>query len=408
MTSRERVWKAINHEEPDMVPIDIGGTQATGMHVDAYCEIARQLGIDAELPRVPDVFQMLCRMDEPVRSWVRTDVLQIDNFIENFDLRNNQWKPWTDHAGNRVLMPGNFEPVADENGTLYLYDNNGKICAFMAPGGCYFDRYVDPDYRAPQPPMRPEEWKNKIPLYDDEELKIIQDKAKFLFENTDYSLSGGYGKLKVCTSGIFCGHTLNDWLCTLIIEPDYAREVLDATAERNIENLKLYFQAVEPYIDTILVSTTDYGTQRAELFGPAIFEELYVPALKKVNDFIHETTHCKTLYHSCGSIRRFIGHMIDAGVDCLNPIQTNTANMDPAELKAEFGDRLTFWGGGVETQTVYTYGTPEEVERQVRERVEIFAPGGGFVFSPVHNTQNNVPFENMRAMRDAILKYRAY
>jgi uroporphyrinogen decarboxylase len=144
------------------------------------------------------------------------------------------------------------------------------------------------------------------------------------------------------------------------------------------------------------------------LFGPDIFEELYVPTLKKVNDFIHENTHCKTLYHSCGSIRRIIGHMIDAGVDCLNPVQTNTANMDPRELKAEFGDRLTFWGAGVETQTVYTYGTPEEVERQVKERLEIFAPGGGFVFSPIHNTQNNVPFDNIKAMRDTVLKYRAY
>lgn len=408
MTSRERVWKAINHEEPDMIPIDIGGTKSTGMHVDTFCQIGKELGIDAELPRVPDVFQMLCRMDEPVRSWLHTDVLQIENFIEYFDLKNCHWKPWTDHAGNRILMPGEFEPVSDDKGTLYLHDKNGKICAFMAPDGCYFDRYVDPGYRMPDKLMEPEEWKAQIPLYDEEELRVLENTARFMHENTEYSLVGGYAKLKVCTSGIFAGQTLNEWLCTLLLEPEYAFEILDATAERNIENLRLYLQAVEPYIDVIFVSTTDYGTQRAELFGPDVFKELYVPTLKKVNDFIHENSHCKTLYHSCGSIRRIIGYMIEAGVDCLNPIQTNTANMDPAELKAEYGDRLTFWGGGVETQTVYTYGTPKEVEEQIKERIKIFSPGGGFIFSPIHNTQNNVPFENICAMRDTILKHRKY
>jgi len=408
MTSRERVWKAINHQEPDMIPIDIGGTKSTGMHADTFCMIGKELGIDAQLPRVPDVFQMLCRMDEPIRSWTHTDCLQIENFIEYFDLKNHNWIPWTDHAGNRLLMPEEFKPVPDEKGTLYLYDKQGHICAFMAPDGCYFDRYVDPNYKTSENQMSPEEWRRKIPLYDDEELRVLENTARFMYENTDYSLVGGYAKLKVCTSGIFAGHTLMDWLCTLMMEPEYAFEILSVTAERNIENLKLYFQAVEPYIDVIFVSTTDYGTQRAELFSPELFKDLYLPTLKKVNDHIHDNTNCKTLYHSCGSIRNIIGYMIEAGVDCLNPIQTNTANMDPAELKKEFGDKLTFWGGGVETQTVYTYGTPEEVEKQVKERIDIFGPGGGFIFSPIHNTQNNVPFENICAMRDTILKYRKY
>lgn len=408
MTSRERVWKAMNHEEPDMIPIDIGGTRASGMHVDTFCEIGRQLGVDAELPRVPDVFQMLCRMDEPVRSWIRSDVVQVENFVGDYDLSACNWKPWTDHAGNRVLMPGDFNPQMDEHGTLFLYDKNGKKCAFMPPSGCYFDRYIDPAYQTPDDLMSPEEWREKIPLYTDSELKIIQNTAQFLHENTEYSLVGDYGKLKVCTSGIFAGQCLTDWLCTLMTEPEYAMEILMATAERNIENLALYLEAVEPYVDTILVSTTDYGTQRAELFNPEIFREMYLPTLKKVNDFIHKNSHCKTLYHSCGSIRHIIGYMIEAGVDCLNPIQTNSANMDPLELKAEFGDRLTFWGGGVETQSVYTYGTPQEVAEQVKERIRIFAPGGGFIFSPVHNTQNNVPFENIRAMRDTLLAYRCY
>ena len=408
MTSRERVWKAINHEEPDVVPIDIGGTEATALHVDLFCEIGKRLGIDTEFPKVIDVFEMRCRMDEPVRSWLHTDVVQIENFTGSFGLKNEHWKPWTNPAGNRILMPGAFDPVTDDKGNMYLYDKNGKICAHMPAGGQYFDRYTDPNYETPDDLMTPEEWMQQIPLLDDRELRILENTAKYFYENTEYSLVGGYGKMKVLTTGLFAGQNMTDWMCTLITDPDYAVEILQATAERHIENLKLYLQALEPYIDVVLVSTSDYGNQRAEQFSPQIFKDVYAPAIKKVNDFIHANSHCKTLYHSCGSIRGIIGHMIDAGVDCLNPIQTNAANMDPVELKSAFGEKLTFWGGGVESQTVFAYGTPEDVENQVKERLEIFGRGGGYVFSPIHNTQSDVPFENVCAMRNALLKYRHY
>ncbi len=408
MTSRERVLKAINHEEADRVPIDIGGTKSTGVHVDEYIKLGKYLGLDVELPKVFDQFQMLARVDEPLRSWFRTDVVQLENYCEYFDLFNRDWKVWENNNKNKVLMPGGFDPEIDEKGYIYLRDKKGRLVAEMAPTSLYFERYADPSYTSPDEFMPPEEWSASIPLYADEELKVLQTRAKYLHENTEYSVSGGFGKLKMTTTGIMAGQTFTDWLCLLFTDPGYINEVLEATALRNIENLKLYFEAVEPYIDTVFVSTTDYGTQRGELFSPDTFRGLYVPNLRLVNDYIHENTHVKTLYHSCGSIGNIIGHMVDAGIDIINPVQVTAENMDPAALKAKHGDKIVFWGGGVDTQTTYQFGTPEEVREQVRERIKILGKGGGYVFTPVHNTQNEVPVENVVAMRDAALEYGVY
>jgi len=411
MTSRERVRKAISHEIPDRVPIDIGGTWVTGVHVHEYIELGEYLGFDVELPKVYDLFQMLARVEDPLRSWFHTDILHLENYIEAFEITNRDWKPWTDNQGFQVLVPGGFEPERDERGYLSIRNNSGAIVGEMAPSSVYFDKYIDLESYIPPEDvlMSPEEYALSISLYSDEELKILEKRGKSLFEDTDYAVCGSYHKMHMhTTAGLYAGHKFEDWLCRLFTDPNYVYEVLEAVAERNIENLKLYLQAVGDYIDIILVSTTDYGSQIGEIYSPEMFRELVKPNIKKVNDFIHQNCAAKTFYHSCGSIRNIIGDMIEAGVDILNPVQVNTSNMDAAELKRDFGDRIVFWGGGVDTQTVFQFGTPEEVRAQVKERVEIFGKGGGFVFTPVHNIQSGVPLENLVAMRDAVLEYGKY
>jgi uroporphyrinogen decarboxylase len=204
------------------------------------------------------------------------------------------------------------------------------------------------------------------------------------------------------------GHTMTDWLCILMMEPEYAGDILDASTERTLENLELYLQAVGKYLDTILIASTDYGSQKSEIFSPDVFEELYVPRYEKMTEYVHKHSGAKTFLHSCGSVRNLIPHFIEAGIDILNPVQTNAGGMDPVELKKEFGGKIVFWGGGVESQTVLPYGTPDDVEQQVRERLKVFGPGGGFVFAVVHNIQHGVPVENLRRMLDVLLKHRDY
>ena len=408
MTSRERVRKAINFEEPDRVPIDIGGTKVTGICIDEYVNLIDYLGLDLELPKVYDQFGMLGRVEEPVRQKIHSDVVELENPSESWGLENKNWKKWVTGVGNSVLMPGNFNPVTDENGYIYIKDNRGIPLAYMPPKGLYFERACVTTMSENIVKMHPKAWKESIPLYTDEHLRKLEEDARYLYENTKYSIHGGFLKGALGSNGIFAGHTISDWLCVLMTDKEYAFSILHATAERAVENLKLYLQAVGNYIDTIFVSGTDYGTQKGELFNPEIFRELYVPNIKLMNDYVHKHSRAKTLYHSCGSNFNLIEYFIEAGVDILNPVQTTAVNMDPVILKKKFGDRIVFWGGGIDTQTVLPYGTIEDIRNQVKERIRAFAQGGGFIFTQVHNLQYGVPPQNIIGMVEAVLEFGKY
>jgi uroporphyrinogen decarboxylase len=410
MNSRERVRKALRFQEPDRVPIDFGGCLCTSICIDPYIELVKHLGLDLGLPNVIDQMGMMARIAEPVRRRMHSDVIELENPFGAWGLENKDWKPWTTGPGNAVLMPGAFNPVVDEKGYLHVCDaKTGKSLGYMPPGGLYFDRACVTTMSAKSDEkMSPEQWVATIPLYTDEHLRQLEETARRIYETTEYSIVGGFLQAMLGSNGIFAGHTITDWLCRLLTEPDYAFSLLQATAERAIENIRVYLQAVGKFIDAIFMSGTDWGTQKGELISPATFKELYVPNIKRMTDYVHQHSDAKTLYHCCGSIFNLMEHFIEAGVDCLNPIQTTAARMNPVELKKRFGGRIVFWGGGVETQTVLPHGTPEEVREQVKERLRIFAPGGGFIFSHIHDIQYGVPPENMLAMADTAWKYGNY
>lgn len=399
MNSRERVRKAISHQEADRVPIDIGGTKVTGVHVDHYVALGRYLGLDVEPPKVYEQFQMLARLDEAMRRWFHSDVIELENPVESWGLENRDWKLWQTNVGTNVLMPGGFRPVKDDRGYLRLHDGRGVALAVMAPTALYFDRECSTEMSLGDiPRTNPDAWKRSIPLYTDEELRQLEARSRFLHENTEYSVHGGFLKGGLGSNGIFAGHTIGDWLCLLASDEDYVSSILAATAERAVENLRLYLQAVGPYIDTIFISGTDFGTQNGELFNPDVFARLYVPQYRRMNDYVHAHSRAKTMFHSCGSNWNLIEHFVAAGVDILNPVQTSCVRMEPARLKERFGGRIVFWGGGADTQRVLPQGTPREVAVHVRERLRDFAPGGGFVFATVHNLQYGVPPQNVEAM----------
>lgn len=410
MNSRKRVWETINHREPDRVPIDIGGTKTTGIHIDEYIKIGEYLGIDVEYPKCYEQFQMLARVEEPVRRWLHGDVIQVENLVETWGYKNENWKPWVNTAGNTILMPHDFNYDVKDNGDIRLFDINGRYVAEMASTGRYFERLPNPplDLSKEIQFMDLEEFRKSISMYQEDELRVLEKRAKLMHETTEYSIHGGALKGKLGTTGIFAGHSFTEWLCILLIEPEYAESILEIAGEIAVKNIEMYLQAVGKYIDTILISTTDFGTQNGELFSPDIFKELYMPNYKKMCECVHKNSNVKTMFHSCGSIRNIIPYFIEAGCDILNPIQSNTVGMDLKELKEEFGDKLVFWGAGVDSQLTYPRGTAEEVETQVKERLEILKPGGGCVFSPIHNTQYDVPIENVEAFVNAVLKYGVY
>ena len=407
MTPRERILKTCNFQEPDRVPIDIGGSQVSGLCIDHYCDLLSYLNID-ELPKVYEQFEMLARVEEPIRKRLRGDVISLENPSMRWGLHNKEWKKWRTFKGNEVLMPGDFNPVIDEKGALILKDGNGTPIARMAKDTLYFEFACGTEMSKEIVKMDPKKWKDSIELYTDKELKQIAAEAKNLHENTEYAVFGEFGRGGLGSNGLFAGHKVTDWFCILLTEREYADEILQATAERAVENAKLYLEAVGDNIDIIFVSGTDFGTQRVEFFRPEIWHDLFLPRYKMVNDYIHKNSRAKTFIHSCGSIYNIIEYIIAAGFDILNPVQVTAGNMDAARLKEKFGGRIVFWGGGVDTQTVLPFGTEDEVREQVKERIKIFAPGGGFVFNPTHCIQYGVPPKNLLAAADTAYEYGTY
>lgn len=198
---------------------------------------------------------------------------------------------------------------------------------------------------------------------------------------------------------------VEDWLTAHMLHPEYILEVFELQADIALKNLEIYRQAVGERIQIVWISGTDFGTQNGEIISPDTYRTFYKPYYKRVNDWVHRNTGWKTFYHCCGSIVNLLDDMVEAGVDILNPVQCSAAGMDPQMLKRKYGQKLVFWGAGVDTQKILPFGTPEEVRAQVLERCRIFSPGGGFVFNTIHNIMANTPIGNIIAMVNAVKEF---
>ncbi len=411
MTSRERVAKAVNHQTPDRVPIDLGGMKASTIASIAYDKVKRKLGI-ATPTKVLDTRFMIAALEEPVLHRLHVDVVPLDlSCVLPLSRPDREWIPRRLFDGTNVLFPPDTRIAEDAAGNWLLLNADGSPTTFQMPkGGYYFDDMsfnrgdsIDPKKFRP------------IADISDEHLKLLSNYGRSLYKNTDYAILGwGFG---VCflglslitdrTSNVTQGLT-DEWMMMLMTEKETCHEMMDRSVDATIKCLKLAKEAIGDYVFAWGIAADDSGTQRGEFLRPELWAEMMKPHYKKLCDWIHANTHWKTFLHSCGSVYHLVPHFIEAGIDILNPIQTSAANMDPARLKKEFGDRLVFWGGGCDTQRVLGKATPAEIREHVKERVRIFSPGGGYVFNQVHNIQANVPPENIIAMFDAAYEFGAY
>jgi len=409
MTSRERVLAALEHREPDRVPLDLGGTFVTSIAATSLHHLRRRLGLEDRPVKVYDAFQMLGEVEMDLVERFQLDCLPVNPPALTMGLRTENWKPWRLMDGTEVLMPGQFN-VAVGPGGDWLFSPGGDtslppICC-MPRGGFYFDSIGYGDWHTDwQPPslesIRASTAAWRVP---DDDLAHLRAHARLLRQNTDKALILGAWPY----AGLQYVGSLPDFWCLLGADPGYVKELFAISTEAALANLERLWSALGADVDVIAVTGLDFGTQRSEWFSPEVFREVYLPYLRLQFGWIHEHTTWKVFEHSCGSIPRLVGDLADAGLDALNPVQTSAAGMDPRKLKQQFGDRLTFWGGGVETQSTLPFGTPEEVRAEVAERVRILAPGGGFVFNPVHNIQPNTPPENIIAAYEAALEYGTY
>lgn len=416
MTSRERVIAAINHREPDRVPVDIGATGQTGISASVIYRLRKALKQDEKPVRITEIYQILGEVDEKLREYVGCDVIGLNGTHDMFGNLIAGCQPFRMTDGTPCTVHETFRYTI-KDGSYYTYaqgDTSLPPCAKMPQDSFFFDGIVrngqfDEDNLTPE-----NDWKDAFPIMSDESARYYEREAKRLSEETEYAIIGNLGGGGLGDAAILPGlsernpkgiRRMEDWLMAHILYPDYIKAVFEMQTQSMLKNLEMYRQAVGDRIQIVWISGTDFGTQRGEFVSPEIFKDIYKPFYRRINDWVHKNTHWKTFFHTCGSIYSILPDIIEMGVDIVNPVQVSAVNMDAQRLKDEFGQKIVFWGGGIDTQKTLPYGTPEEVYDQVLERLKIFGRGGGYVFSSIHNIVAKTPVENImamvRALRDA-------
>ncbi len=420
-TSRERVNLALNHQEADCVPIDLGGCVVTGMQISSVYLLRQALGLDE--PGTPvkliEPYQMLGEIKMDLLEAIGGDVVPLESTRTFFGYHTEGWKPWTLHDGTPMLVPGGFNTEPEPNGDILQYpegDRSAPPSGRMPKNGYYFDTIVR------QPPLDDENLRLEDNLEEfgpitERELAYFERRAKELYEGTDKAILAnfggtGFGDIALVPApwlkypkGI---RDIEEWYVSTASRRDFVYAIFERQCEIALENLARIYEVVGERVSVAFVTGTDFGSQNGPFISPRAYRDLFKPFHVTVNKWIHEHTGWKTMIHSCGSIWRLLDDFVDAGFDVLNPVQTGAAEMDPRALKDKYGDRLVFWGGGIDTQKTLPFGTPDDVRRQVHERMQIFGPGGGFVFNAIHNIQSRVPVENLVALFEAANEYRRY
>jgi len=421
VSSRERVCLALNHQEPDRVPVDLGGSSVTGMHVSTVYRLRQALELDqpGTPVKIVDPFSLRGEIKADLINLLGLDVILLEGTGTVFGYKKEGWKPWTTLDGVPVLVPEKFNTDPEPDGDILMYpegDRTALPSGRMPRGGFYFDAIVR------QPPidedrLNVEDNLEEFGPISDSELRHFKSEAERLHKETDKAILANFGGTQFGNQALIPApwlkhpkgiRDLEEWFISLKIRRDYVYRVFERQCEIALKNLEKVYQVVGNRISVIYVSGTDFGTQKGPFISPQTYRDLYKPFFKQVNDWVHQHTFWKTFIHSCGSVHAFIEDFIESGFDILNPVQCSAAQMDPLELKRRFGDRITFWGGGVNTQQTLPFGTPEEVKREVRERIKIFGQEGGFVFSAIHNIQPQTPIENVLAMFETLKEYGAY
>ncbi len=414
VSSRDRLRTALEHREPDRIPLDFGSTNVTGIHVSCVAALRDYYGLPKEPVKVYEPFQMLGSIDDGLRAAMGLDVIGVFPRKTKFGAPAADWKEW-DFRGLQVLVPGDFRTTTSPNGDILVYPQGDLTAApsgRMPVGSAFFDiivRQPEIDEEKLDPADNLEEFG---PL-SDEDLDHIERSARTAGAS-GYGVVGSFGGTSFGDVGLVPAAALKnpkgirdvaEWYMSTRTRRGYIHRVFEGQCEIALANLASVHSRIGDSVDCMYVCGTDFGTQTSAFCSVATFRELWFPYYQRVNHWVHANTNWKCFKHSCGSVERFLESFIEAGFDIVNPVQCSAAGMDPAELKRKYGSRLVFWGGGVDTQKTLPFGSPREVREEVLRRCEIFAPGGGFVFSAIHNLQAGTPVENIVAMLDAVHEF---
>jgi len=408
MNPRSRIRAAIAHQEPDRTPIDLGATPSSGISAVAYLNLKDHLGITTGHCQIYDVVQQLAQPEDMIIDRFGIDVIDIGRA---FNTGAGDWHPFINHEGRSVLLPSWFTPFLNEDGSYSAFSRTGEKVGKMPTGATFFDQtlfpYVDgypSDMRNLRQDMDKVVWAalphspwdhaGEPGFWND-----LRSKTLALRQSTDKAL------MIVCGCNLFEWGTflrrIDQFLMDFHDDPEAVESLLDALLEIHLATLSRVCESVGDIVDIIRFGD-DLGMDSGPFMSVPIYRRFFKPRHTILCDFVKKHSNMHTFLHSCGSIYRLLPDLIEAGFEIFNPVQTSCREMDAATLKKEFGASITFWGGGADTRHVLNHGTPAQVKEDVKRRIEIFAPGGGFVFNPIHNIMPDVPPENIVAMFEAI------
>lgn len=414
-SSKQNFIKTVNHIQPERVVVDFGSTSVTGIHVLIVEKLREYFGLEWQPVKVTEPYQMLGEIDSELMNAMDIDIIGLFGKKNMFGIGNSGWQPHKTRWGQEVLFPAGFRYTYNNNGDILMYpegDITARPSATMPKSGYFFDALER------QGPI------NETTLVEDnlEEFGEISDgdleywKAQAESADTQSkavvaSLGGtALGDIALVPAiglknpkGI---RSVAEWYMSTLTREDFIKDLYGRQTDIAVRNLERIYAAIGNRIDVAFICGTDFGTQNSTFCSPETYSTLWLPYYKKVNDWIHSNTSWKTFKHSCGAIETFMDLFIESGFDIINPVQINASGMDPLLLKKKYGERIVFWGGGVDTQGAFAFGSPEQVKDQVKRQCEILNNNGGFVFNTVHNIQANVPFENVVAMLEALKEIR--
>lgn len=412
-TSSKQNFKAtLSHKQPGRVVVDFGSTPVTGIHAVIVEKLRAYYGLEKKPVKIIEPYQMLGELDEDLISKMGIDVIGISGKNNMFGIENSNWKIHKTFWGQEVLFPGEFNYTYNENGDILIHpegDTSVPPSAMMPKTGYFFDA-LDRQKPFDDSTLTLEDNLEEFSRLTDNDLNYWKEKAE-ASEKTGKGVVANPGGTALGDIALVPAVGLKnpkgirgvtEWYISTLIREEFVKEIYERETDIALENLKDFYKAVGDRIDVVYICGADFGTQNSTFCSPETFRRMWLPYYRKMNDWIHGNTGWKTFKHSCGAIEPLLDLFIDSGFDIINPVQINAEGMDPVMLKKKYGERIVFWGGGVDTQGVFAFGTPQQVKDQVKRQCSILNENGGFVFNTVHNIQANVPFDNVIAMLEAL------
>jgi len=343
MNKRERIIKALNHEQTDKVPVDFGSVATTGISASLLYKFRQYMKLEDKPIKIIDPYQMLGEVDQELRQYIPVDVVSIFPEYNLFGFKNEKWKKWKMFDGTPVLIPEKFNTKLNEKKGIYMYpqgDTSVNPSGVMPKGGYYFDS-INRQKEVDEDNLNVNDNLEEFTLLTEESLRYIEKRTNDIYNNTDYAIIGNPGTSALGDIALVPAPMLKDpkgirgieeWYITTAIRQDYIKELFDRQTEIAIQNFKLYKQAVGDKVVAIYLCGTDFGTQMATFCSRETFRQLYLPYYKKMTNWIHKNTSWKGFKHSCGAIEPLMDLFIESGFDIINPVQYSANGMDSQNL----------------------------------------------------------------------------